>query len=186
MVSYQDKHNEAKPFMREAIEGGRRVFGDEDRRTLFSISVMGTLLQNQGMLDDAEPYYREVLEGNRHVHGDEHYNTLVAICNMGSLMLGQVRLDEAETYFQEALETSRRVFGDKSFLWRPQAMRGLAHKPATVDRALFTKACTDVSWLVRRAALSGSARTKGRAANADLIAALSDQDRRVQVADDLP
>ncbi len=100
---------EAEPFCIEAMEGRRRVLGDEHPDTLESIDRMGNLLQSQGKLNEAEPYHREALAGQRRVLGDQHDETLRTIMNMGSRLLRQNKLDEAEPYFREAVAGYRRM-----------------------------------------------------------------------------
>ena len=97
---------------REALERTRRVLGDDHPETLIAVNNLGSLLQEQGKLDEAEAYYREALEGRRLVLGSDHQVTLVSLNNMGLLLKNLGRLDEAETYFRVALEGHRRVLGD--------------------------------------------------------------------------
>lgn len=58
---------------------------------LISIRNFGSLLQDQGELEEAEVFYLEPLEIGRRVHGDSHIKTLISKNNCGSLlnMLGQ-------------------------------------------------------------------------------------------------
>jgi hypothetical protein len=66
------RHAEAESYWREALEGRRRVLGDEHPETLVSINNMGALLRDQDKLAEAETYWREALKGRRHVLGNEH------------------------------------------------------------------------------------------------------------------
>ena len=65
LLDSQGKLSEAETYYREALEGSRRVLGDDHPLTLTSINNMGGLLHSQGKLSEAEPYYRESLEGRR-------------------------------------------------------------------------------------------------------------------------
>ena len=103
---------EAQQYFREALEGGRRVLGDDHPDTLIWISNMGTLLMSMGKYTDAEPYNREALEGRRRVLGDDHPNTLSSINNMGYMLESMGKHVEAEPYCREALEGCRHVLGD--------------------------------------------------------------------------
>ncbi|MEO0483161.1 MAG: serine/threonine-protein kinase, partial [Planctomycetota bacterium] len=98
----------AEEPQRAALEGYRRVLGDEHRDTLGSISNMGFLLRAKGKFTEAEPYYREALEGYRRVLGDEHRDTLGSISHMGFLLRAKGKFTEAEPYYREALEAHRR------------------------------------------------------------------------------
>ena len=98
--------------MREALDGFRRILGDDDPSTLMAIANLGNLLHAQGDLATAEPLYREVLEGSRRARGGDHPDTLIAVSNLSALLLEQGRLTEAEPLAREALEGHRRVYGD--------------------------------------------------------------------------
>ena len=67
LLHYQGKLAEAEPYYREALEGCRRVLGNEHRDTLTSIANNGSLLYLMGKDTQAEPYLREALEGRRRV-----------------------------------------------------------------------------------------------------------------------
>jgi non-specific serine/threonine protein kinase/serine/threonine-protein kinase len=101
------KYSEAEPYWREALEGRRRILGDEDPQTLNSITGLGMLLWKMGRYSEAEPYWQEALDGRRRVMGDEHRTTLLSISNMGLLRRDQGRLFEAEELFAEALRRAR-------------------------------------------------------------------------------
>jgi non-specific serine/threonine protein kinase/serine/threonine-protein kinase len=139
---------EAERYYREALEGRRRVLGDDHPRTLQSLNNMGGLLAAMGKFADAEPYVREALESQLRVLGNDHPETLNSIHNVGSLLQSMGRYEEAEPYYREALEGSRRVLGDDHPLtlnlisrmgWLFQSMGKLAEaKPlllAAVDGA---------------------------------------------------
>ena len=107
-----DGLHDAEPYLAEALEGSRRILGDDHVQTLQSIDSIGHLLQDQGRLAEAEPFSAEALAGLRRVLGDDHLLTLVSTNNMGVLLRDQGRLYDAEPYFAEALARQRRVRGD--------------------------------------------------------------------------
>ncbi len=74
---------------------------------------MGSLLREQGKLEEAMPYYIEALEARRRVLGDEHRSTLISINHIGNLLKVQSKYEEAESYYMEDLEVSRRILGDE-------------------------------------------------------------------------
>ena len=77
------------------LEGRRRVLGNDHPDTLSSIKSMGTLLQDQGKLDEALPFYKEALEGRRRVLGDDDPQTLETIELHKELLKLQRERDEA-------------------------------------------------------------------------------------------
>ncbi len=79
------KYEEAEVYFLEALEGKRRVLGDEHPETLNSINNMRGLLNKQGKYEEAMPYSVEALEGQRRVLGDEHPETQATINNLVDL-----------------------------------------------------------------------------------------------------
>ena len=87
---------------REALEAMRATLGNRHPSTLNTISNLGSLLQDQGKLDEAGVLLREALEAKRATLGDRHPDTLASINNLGRLLHDQGRLGEAETLLLEA------------------------------------------------------------------------------------
>ena len=72
----------------------RAKLGDRHLDTLHSIGALGSVLRDQGKLDDALKLYREQLEGYRATLGNRDPETLAAIhCLAGLLQEAQVKLD---------------------------------------------------------------------------------------------
>ena len=105
-------YDAARPLQDRALATRRRVLGDDDPRTLESLSGMGALLYELGDLDAAEPLLREALARHRAVLGERDQRTLEAIVNLGALLRARGRLAEAEPFYREGLEKERRVLGE--------------------------------------------------------------------------
>lgn len=75
----------------------------------------------------------------------------------------------------------RELVADPEFIWRPQAMRGLAMHPTRDEEAILEAGLGNPSWLVRREAMTGWTRLKRDAARKALHQALADVDLRVRV-----
>jgi serine/threonine protein kinase len=103
---------EAEAPLTEALEIRRRVLGDGDPETLWSLYSMGMLLRNQGKFAEAERHLREAVAGLRRVLGDEHLDTLRGINALGVTLYYQGKHAEAEATAREAMEGFRRVQGD--------------------------------------------------------------------------
>ncbi|MAE77239.1 MAG: hypothetical protein CMJ85_10270 [Planctomycetes bacterium] len=87
--------------------------------------------------------------------------------------LGDMGVPAARTFLRELVE-------DDQFTWRPQALTSLSEKPEADECDLFEKYLQHRSWLMRRAALTGTARLAGDEPK-QVIAALGDRDLRVRV-----
>merc|ERR1719506_3274941 len=76
------KYEEAKVSYLAALEGRRRVLGDEHKDTLDSRHKMGILLDKMEDYEGALDYYQQALRGYEMVLGKTHPNTLTTIKNM--------------------------------------------------------------------------------------------------------
>jgi non-specific serine/threonine protein kinase/serine/threonine-protein kinase len=108
----QGKLDEAEKFYREALEGQRRVLGDDHEKTLSTINNMGSVLEAQRRFDEALVFHEEALERKRRVLGEDHPVTISSLNNMGTILYKLGRKEEAEAYWRENLEKSRRVRGN--------------------------------------------------------------------------
>ena len=110
----QGKYDEALPYYTEALEGRRRILGDEHPSTLAWIGNMGNLLYMEGKYDDALPYYTEAFEGYRRVLGSEHPSTVNAVNALLKVYRaldaanpGQGYAEKAEALRQDSLDFLR-------------------------------------------------------------------------------
>jgi non-specific serine/threonine protein kinase/serine/threonine-protein kinase len=110
LLKEQGKFDEAEPFYRKALEGRRRVLGDDHPHTLSSIRNMGYLLKEQGKFDEAEILSNEALEGYRRIHGDEIVDTRTTTNSSEVILRLLGRRGEAQTIAAE--RGSRLIFGD--------------------------------------------------------------------------
>ena len=93
---FLDSPQEAEPFFREALEGKRRVLGDDHAETLVLINDTGNLLSSMGRLQEAESFFREVLTRRRRALGEDHPHTLFSLDNMCGVLMAMRRFEEAE------------------------------------------------------------------------------------------
>ena len=77
------KYEEAKVFWLTALEGRRRILGEEHMNTLTSLMNMGIILKNMKDYEGALDYYQQALRMQEKVLGKTHPGTLMTIMNMG-------------------------------------------------------------------------------------------------------
>jgi len=82
----QGKLDVAESLLREALEGRRRVVGNEHPATLVSMNNLAGLLQEQGRLDDAELLYREAWKTSRLALGGTHPDSSRFLANLIALL----------------------------------------------------------------------------------------------------
>jgi tetratricopeptide (TPR) repeat protein len=65
LLDSMGRHAEALPYYHEALEGNRRVLGNEHPDTLISIHTVGRFLRERGQLEEAEALGAEAVAGAR-------------------------------------------------------------------------------------------------------------------------
>ncbi|MCH8903617.1 MAG: tetratricopeptide repeat protein, partial [Bacteroidetes bacterium] len=103
LLDVQGKLDEAEPYYREALEGRRRVLGDDHPSTLTSINNMGNLLNALGKYEDAASVHRRALDLRERHLGSHHPEVALSLTNLGNVLLSQGRLHEALQFHQRAL-----------------------------------------------------------------------------------
>ena len=105
MLYEKGKYEEVTVFYLAALEGQRRVLGEEHKKTLDSLNNMGNLLadmeDNQGSLS----YFQQALKVGEKVQGKSHPDTLRTIMNMaGTYMDGLEDFMKAEEMYRRSLD----------------------------------------------------------------------------------
>jgi tetratricopeptide (TPR) repeat protein len=101
----------AQDLAAKAAVARERTLGQDDRRTLTTITILASVLWNQGKYDEAETLNRRVLEGWEKELGKQHPNTLKAINDLALVLQDQGKYDEAETLNQRVLEGLEKELG---------------------------------------------------------------------------
>lgn len=92
------KYDEAEPFCRQALEGYRRVGGDDHIGTLYSLSLVGRLLMMQDKPAEAQTQFEEAVERRRRINSETHPQTLDAISGLADALEAQDRWTDAELW----------------------------------------------------------------------------------------
>ena len=82
MDENKGQYEEAEVFYLTALEGRRRVHGEEHKNILASLNNMGIVLRNIEDYEEALGYYQQALRGEEKVLGKTHPDTLNTIMNM--------------------------------------------------------------------------------------------------------
>ena len=106
------KYEEAKVFKLAALEGQRRVLGEEHENTLNSMNNMGPLLDNMEDYEGALGYLQQALRVQEKVLGKTHPDTLRTIYNMAiTYEVGLKDFLKAEEIYRQALDGRERSLG---------------------------------------------------------------------------
>jgi tetratricopeptide (TPR) repeat protein len=132
----QGKYTRAESLLTAALEGLRRVQGEEHPDTLRAMCHLGWLFFGQGKWPEAELQFVTALSLDRKVLGEDHYETLKTMGHLGLLYLWEGRFAQSEELYTKALELADRVrgedhctlafMGNLAFLYGQQGMYGRA------------------------------------------------------------
>ena len=106
------KLEQAEPILREALDGRRRVLGEQHPQVATSMGRLARALSARGKYEEAEQLYREALRRNRSALGDSHLDTLNTMVNLASLLQEEGSLQESESLYHAAVETGTRALGE--------------------------------------------------------------------------
>jgi tetratricopeptide (TPR) repeat protein len=87
----------------QVMETTMRVFGEEHRSTLSSLSNLGIVLTSQGKLEEAEAMHRRALDGYEKVLGSEHPDTLSSVDHLAYFLRKQHRYEDALALYKRAI-----------------------------------------------------------------------------------
>ena len=145
---------EAERLDRSLLESGRRLFGDEDSRTLEAMQGLVVTLQVRGNVEEAEALCRELLATARH-REPEDAKLLFASTTLGSVLVQRGDPAGAEPLLAEGLDAAQRVYGPEHFLTATRAGE------LAVARLDLGKAVEAERYSVRRSPGSASCRRPG-------------------------
>ncbi|HRK32057.1 MAG TPA: serine/threonine-protein kinase [Tepidisphaeraceae bacterium] len=110
-LAQMERHKEAEPILREALDRARRLLGDEDAITLNAIGAVGMTLRMQNRFAEAEPLLRTRLEVDRRMHGPASEELASSLNALAVLLNTQDRREEAEALHREALAMRESLLG---------------------------------------------------------------------------
>jgi len=111
--TYEDLglYAEAQEQVQQALDLYRRALGDNNPKTLESMSRLGNIAEIQGKYPEAETVLSQTLPIQRRVLGPEHPDTLLSMNHLANVYYYEGKYPEAEALHSQILETRRRVLG---------------------------------------------------------------------------
>jgi serine/threonine protein kinase/tetratricopeptide (TPR) repeat protein len=104
----------AHELAKRALDIRAGLLGEEDPKTLDSMSWLGWVLYCEGHFAEAEKMERQALVGERRILGAEDPLTLRTIGNLAAILQDQGHYDEAEKLEREAVEVATRRLGPEN------------------------------------------------------------------------
>ncbi len=105
------EHETALEWLSRALDGRRRLLGEDHVDTCNSLDNVGNVLLSLGRVEEAETYIRAALQGRLAQLGADHTDTAISQNSLGRLLVQDDRFAEAETLYGLALETARTRYG---------------------------------------------------------------------------
>jgi len=104
-------YREAEPHLEESVALRRRLFGDEDPRTLDATHPLAELYRQQGRWNEARKLARATLEARRRVLGEDHAATMTTLNLLAVIEMDRGEYLEALSLNERLLEARRRLLG---------------------------------------------------------------------------
>ena len=96
LLKNMGKLEEARPLLKEDLQGNRETLGDRHPGTLRSVYNLAYLLENQGKITEAIPLFTEELKGCVSLHGMADKETRTSAKHLAKLLRNADQRDEAE------------------------------------------------------------------------------------------
>lgn len=113
-IAFDEKgqHEEAKVYYLAALEGRRRVLGDDHKDTLDTVNNLGVLSYDMGDYEGSLAYYEEALKGEERVLGKAHPARIGTLMNMAIVYDDGLKdYDRGESLYRQALEGYEQSLG---------------------------------------------------------------------------
>lgn len=104
----QQQFDKAEALHGQVLIEKRRLFGDQDVRTLNSINNLACAHMYAKSYTDAKPLFEEALAGYREFYLAEHRDTLKVMHRLGYTLARLAEFDDARLLLQEALAGYRK------------------------------------------------------------------------------
>ena len=105
------QYAESRKQLEHALELERRLWGQEDPRTLNTQTQLGRTAWHEGKFAEAETLLSGALDIQQRVLGPEHPDALFSMNNLGNVYRALDKDGQAEVLYSRNLEIQRRVLG---------------------------------------------------------------------------
>jgi len=103
---------EAYPVLSAALSIQRKVLGEDNPATLYTLKSLGSIYNAEYKWSDAENVFRQLVAAWRQRAGNDDPETLFAIRDLGHALEGQGKWSEAEASYREELVAWRKRAGN--------------------------------------------------------------------------
>ena len=111
-LSSRGQYQQALTLQEQALDGRRRVLGDDHPDTLSSMNDLAETRRNLGDLQSAHDLHEQTLTARRRVLGDDHPDTLHSMHSLAATRRNLGDLQGARQLFESTVTARRRVLGD--------------------------------------------------------------------------
>ena len=107
-----NRHKEAEPLMRRALEISKASYGEHHPAVAIGLNNLGQLLTDTNRFEEAEPLMQRALEIDKASYGEHHPAVARDLNNLAMLLQDTNRIGEAEPLMRRALEISKASYGE--------------------------------------------------------------------------
>lgn len=107
-----DKDAKAVPLLKRVVENRREILGDDDRRTIDSLSDLATAIALTGNYAESETMQLEALARSERILGRKHNDTLNCMGHLAVVLYKQGKAEEAAKLQRKAYITWTELLGN--------------------------------------------------------------------------
>ena len=147
LMIFPARYAEAERLLRRALDGYRKIYGNEHRDVASVLNNIGLLLLHKGQCAEAEPLELEALEIRRKLLGPEHPQVANSLRILADISACRGDFAQAEAMARQALEIQRKTYGQESAMY--------AGTLVNVAKVLMDKGAPAEAEVLVRQALAG-------------------------------
>ena len=111
---YRQEPAKAEAKLREAAARQRRVYGGAHPNLALALNNLGTIVAEEGRLDEAESLYNEALAMAQKVFGDSHPRLAATLNNLGQLAVSHQNWAGAVDFYRRAVAMQQEELGENN------------------------------------------------------------------------
>jgi hypothetical protein len=138
-MGLQSFDKNALPILERVLENRREILGDDDPRTIDSLSDLATTTALTGNYAESETMQREALARSERVLGKKHNDTLNCMENLATVLDNQGKTEEAVKLQRNVYDAMKELFGNlhqATLITEGNLAVMLSHDDGTLEEAL--------------------------------------------------
>ena len=113
-LAQQGRFTVAETLQREALTIQRKLLGNDNPDTAWTLNNLAWILREQGKLTEAEAFQRQAVELARKASKSEQLDIATSLLGLGYILEREHQFSPAESIYREILEIQRKSYGNEN------------------------------------------------------------------------